>query len=85
MFGKVEECPAHGISLFEDLDILRAARELNPWAAGKAIAEIRLLPSMGHTQETPSEIADGHHDWWTTPYDLRPTVPVIEGCLGEAS
>lgn len=85
MFGKIDDCLAHGISLFEDLEVLRAARELNPWAAGKAIAEIALEPDMGRTLETTSDVADGHHDWWTTPYDLHPAVPVIEGCLEEAS
>lgn len=84
-FGKVEECLAHGISLFEDLEVLRVARALNPWAARKAIAEITLEPDMGQTLETSSPIADCHVDWWTTPYDLYPSVPVIEGPLQAAS
>lgn len=85
MFGRVDDCHAHAISVFEDLAILRAARELSPWAAKKTIAEIKLMPEMGRTLETESKVAEGHHDWWTTPYELHPSVEVIEGGLEVAS
>lgn len=66
-FGQTDNCHAHAISLFEDLGALRAARELVPWAAKKSVARITLAPADGRTLKTTSELAEGHHDWWTTP------------------
>lgn len=80
-FGRTDECGAHAYSLFQDLEVLRAARDLNPWAASKAIAEVELTPGMGRILETPSEVAEGHWDWWPTPIDLVPAAVVIEPAI----
>lgn len=80
-FGRTDMCEAHAFSIFQDLEVLRTARELNPWAARKAIAQIDLAPGMGRILETPSEVAEGHWDWWPAPIDLVPTAIVVEAAI----
>ena len=79
--GKTDVCGAHALSLFKDLEVLREARALSPWAAGKSIAQTVLTPTMGRVLETPSPFAESHHDWWPNPDDFVPDADVIEAQL----
>lgn len=74
-----EVCSAHALSLFDNVDRLTEVRKLNPWARTKSVALVELGPGCGKLLETPSDLADGHHDYWPNPLDYYPAgVVVIE-------
>lgn len=74
--GRVDKCSCYAHSVFTSIDVLRRAREFSPWVRKKSIARVELSPSDGVVLETPSEIGEGHHDWWPS-YDGSPISAVV--------
>ena len=77
-YGRTDVCEAHAFSVFGSLEAIQEARKINPWAAKKSLAKVEILPTMGNVLETASDLADSHHDWWSSPYNLVPESVVIE-------
>lgn len=80
-FGQVDDCHAYGLSVFDNIDVLHAARRALRWARKKSIARVVLEPSMGRILAAPSDVGPGHYDWWPTPLTLTPPADVVEGAL----
>ncbi|WP_146086382.1 hypothetical protein [Rathayibacter sp. AY1B8] len=78
LYKKPEDPEAHGLSLYADLEELGTARDLTPWMARKSVAEVTITPADGWLRNTPIELGESHHDWWTEPFDLIPSALVIE-------
>lgn len=78
LFGKEGDCQAHGLSLFADLDDIRAATSFTPWIRGKSVAEVTISESDGPLRHSPTSEGFSHHDWWTNPYNFAPQGVIVE-------
>ena len=78
LFGKKDDCEAHGLSLFAQLEDVRGAAEFTPWIRGKSVAEVTIAASQGRLRHSPTPEGDSHHDWWTNPYDFAPEGVIVE-------
>lgn len=67
-FQRVDLCAAHAFSIFKSLEAIQEARKISPWAAKKSLASVDISSDMGNVVETPSDVADTHYDWWSSPY-----------------
>lgn len=72
------ECDGYAHSVFSSLEPLVAARKVLAWAKKKSISKLELVPGMGRTHESPSDVGPGHYDWYPDPLDRIPTAVVVE-------
>jgi hypothetical protein len=77
-YQRHELCDAYAFSVFSEVADLLQARESVPWARKKSIAQIELMPDMGRTMRTDSELGSSHHDWWPAGENIVPPSEVIE-------
>ncbi|GAB2709206.1 hypothetical protein GCM10027071_25240 [Microbacterium marinum] len=78
LFGKEDDCEAHGLSVFADLADVRGATAFTPWVRGKSVAEVTIGALDGPLRHSPTSEGHSHHDWWTNPYDLVPKGAIVE-------
>lgn len=76
--GRTDLCDCHSHSVFSEIEDLRAARRLVPWAAKKGIAQVLLSTDDGVLAASASELGDSHHDWWPTQPEVLPASTVVE-------
>ncbi|MCE4026964.1 hypothetical protein LXM50_13375 [Microbacterium sp. Au-Mic1] len=76
--GQGDTPEAHGLSLFADIEDVRAATRFTPWFRGKSVAEITIGALDGSLRHSPTPQGESHHDWWTKPYDFLPQGVIVE-------
>lgn len=77
LYQQVNDPEAHGLSLYAQLEELERARDITTWLGKKSVAEVKIGREDGKLRHSPIEGGASHFDWWTSPYDLRPSAVVI--------
>lgn len=77
-YQRTDRCDAYAHSIFTDIEVLRNARRALGWARRKTISRVTLSPGTGRLIESPSDLGDGHRDWWPDPLDYIPPCVVVE-------